>query len=131
MVRLVELTEEETPAAIARAIGADYFTVHKAVQRVRDHGWAINICYRDCVTCGRRFTSQTVNPWDVCGEECWMERARQRARKHRVEHPGQSTPYVRSWRERNPAKLLAMRIRETDRWRGPMTTFGPVAAWRS
>jgi len=118
MARVAELAEHETVAAIARAIRAPYFTVHKAVQRVRDHGWATNVCYRDCTRCGRRFASQTVNPWDVCGEACWLERQRERARRRRLAHPGQSTPYVRAWRERNPLKVLAARIRDSDRYRG-------------
>lgn len=123
--QLAELVDWEyagqTPAEIARALGRQYHTIHQAVQRVRTHSWEWHICCPSCVICvicGRTFATTTVTAEQVCGQAYYDERNRRRSQTQRERHPGSSAPYVRAWRRRHPGKLLAERIRASDRWHG-------------
>ena len=126
MAILVDLADDHTRAEIAQALSASYFAVHKAVQRVRARDWAVRLVYVACAVCGRPVVSATTARRKVCvSSDCRRLRINARARRRGEDHPGQSTPYVRAWRGRNPGKVLAARIRETDRWRGKPHVLTP------
>lgn len=97
---------------LARQLGRPYFTVHKAAQRLRRAGgWYTRLSWSVCSECGRDLAMavghpRIVHPW------CKRDRDNRQAREDRLQNPGESTPYVRAWRQRNPETLSAMREAE-------------------
>ena len=99
-----------TAAELARQLGRPYFTVAKAVQRIRD-GWVCRLTWTTCTECGQPLATglerpRTVHPRCVTARWARYSRERRRAGKNL------STPYVRSWRQRHPEANAALRERE-------------------
>jgi len=107
-------------ADLARRLGRPYFTVNKAVHRVREAGgWYTRLVWIDCIECGQPLLSRsdggrghrTAHP------DCERARIARWARERRELHPGLSTPYVRKWKAEHPDELAAIREREKEQAR--------------
>lgn len=83
---------------LARQLGRPYFTVNAALRRIRRDGWACPLVWRECAVCGQpgAFPVQRTRLVHV---GCERARAVWRARQARLRRPGQSTPYVRAYRQ--------------------------------
>ena len=110
--------EERTPALAAR-LGRPYFTVRHARLRIaRAGGWWCALAWVPCTECGAVLVTAAASPHaHTVHPSCRAARAARYSRLARIRQPGQSTPYVREWRERNPERLAEMREGEKARAR--------------
>lgn len=106
MAAIVCAPPELTTVALAVAIDAPYFTVAHARRRVQRQGWVCPLVWTVCVVCGQPLARQRARAGQRSAHpQCEPERKRQLARAYRALRPGLSTPYVREWRQRDPAHL--------------------------
>lgn len=100
---------------VARRLGRPYFTVHKAVQRIRRDGWLTRLYSTTCVACGGPILYPAHwKPLTHPGE-CRRARVAERARHRRAGPHLPSTKYVNAWRERDPAGNARLRTHERER----------------
>ena len=105
--RIATAGPEERPADLAREIGRPYFTIAKALQRIRREGWICQLHWTTCAVCGKPLAHGT--PKRVVHPACKAERVRRQARESRKRHPGQSTPYVQRYLADHPEKVVEKR----------------------
>ena len=113
------LTEPRpTPTELARRLGRPYFTVAKAVQRLRGPaGWHCPLTEVMCAECGELLLISPQHPRTV-HPACEPRRRAREARVARAEGRRQpSTPYVAAWRQRNPDRNAELREQERARAR--------------
>ena len=119
MALLVTWLDQEghvTAAELARRLARPYFTVQKAVQRLRRRGgWFTAVTWGTCSECGQDLPMPAGHARDI-HVHCERARRVRYSREARKRRPGQSTPYVRAYREHHP-ELLPLK-REQARLRG-------------
>ena len=103
-------------AQLARELGAPYFTVAKARQRIQAAGaWFCPLTWATCSECGGPLahgsTTRTVHPGCAAG------RAARYSRGYRQGPHRPSTPYVARWRREHPEDNHAHREQEKARLR--------------
>ncbi|MBI2912015.1 MAG: hypothetical protein HYY05_07715 [Chloroflexi bacterium] len=90
------------------------------MQRIREAGgWSTPLQWRPCTECGQLLASSRV--WRrTAHKACERARVVRKARERRLQRPGQSTPYVHAWRQRNPEDNALLREQEKakrrERW---------------
>ncbi len=105
------LSGRASAAELAQQLGKPYFTVAQALRKLRrEGGWHTRLTWTTCTECARPLCHGPQRRAAHAG--CERARAARYSRERRQEQPGQSTPYVRAWRERNPARLAVMRASE-------------------
>ncbi len=124
MVLLVTWLDQEdrvTSVELARRLNRPYFTVAKAVQRIRRRGgWHTALEWGMCSECGLE-VPMPVGTVRTVHIHCERARTSRYSRERRKMVPGQSTPYVRAYRAAHPELLPAKREAERPRIadRGP------------
>lgn len=122
---LATAPEDVPTTELAQRLGKPYFTVAHARQKLRrEGGWLCRLVWRTCTECAAPVCSGTAAPRTA---HPWCEDARQArySRERRRRQPGQSTPYVRAWRQRNPARLAVMREQEKAQTRAKWPLLPP------
>lgn len=103
----------ETTADVARRLDAPYFTVAHARRRAAGpFGWHCPLVVKPCAECGKPLlASRTIQR--AAHAACQRARVNRQRRERRAAGliPA-STPYVRSWRDRNPERAAMLRERE-------------------
>lgn len=120
------LSVDDVPTTVlAGRLGKPYFTVAHARRKLReDEGWLCRLVWRSGAECGGPLASPTT-PQRTVHPQCIAVRARRKARERRKAQPGQSTPYVRAWKARNPERLAEMREREKAQMRAEWPNLPP------
>ncbi len=115
MAFLVEHLDQLSTVGIANRLRRCYFTIHKAVKRVREHGWATALHWNTCTECSLPVASGPMER--TCHIHCERVRIVRTSRESRRRRPGQSTEHVRRWRQEHPAEAaqLGIRSRETEK----------------
>jgi hypothetical protein len=103
--------------ALARELGRPYFTVHKARQRIARDGWVCALHPLPCAVCGEIVFSSGGHGRRVVHPRCKRARNAMLSRESRRRRPGQSTPYVRTYRQEHPDRAHALRETEKARLR--------------
>lgn len=106
-----------TPAQLARSLGSPYFTVAKAVQRIRRNGWTCRLVARPCIVFGLTLLSPSGSRRRLMHPGCTPARAAERQRGYRRGPHTPSTRSVQRWRTEHPDELAAEREREKARQR--------------
>src|SRR5262245_6407891 len=111
MRAVVDLADAGASAArVARAIGAPYFTVHKAVARVKARGWSIPLLWSRCAVCGRPVAGPPPNARLLGRDDaCRRARVADRARAQPGQGPGRAHP-----RDRPLARQAEARYRRAE-----------------
>lgn len=115
-----------TAAEIARRLGRPYFTVNKAVRRIRRHGWATRLFSTACATCGGPILygpgqgRPITHPGDC--RRAWVA---ERARDRRKGPHTPSTKYVARFRRENPDHARELREREKERMKDVRAGWTP------
>ena len=121
MALLVTWLDQEghvTAAELARRLGRPYFTIAKAVQRLRQRGgWYTVLAWGTCSECGRDLPMARDHSPRTAHLHCARKRTLRHQRDSRKRRPGQSTPYVRAWRRHHPDQDAAHRERHRARVR--------------
>ena len=112
LVEIAQLAGQVTAAELARRLGKQYFTVAKALQRLREGRMFCRLVWVACAECGELIAGprgRIVHP------ACERQRNARKNREQRCRHPGQSTPYVARYRWEQPD--AARRLREQEKAR--------------
>ena len=115
---------DEPAAAVARELGLDYWAVAYHHRRMRRAGgWVCELHWTTCAVCGRPLC-YGERPRKV-HVHCERRRVVERSRERRERNPGQSTPYVRRYREEHPEKLVEHRRKGLDYARARFEALPP------
>jgi len=116
LTEIIRHTGTLSAAELTRRLGKGYFTVAKAVQRIK-RGLACPLTWVPCSECGGLIAGprgRTAHP------ACERRRVVRWARERRRQRPGQSTPYVARYRREHPDAARELREREKaklrERW---------------
>lgn len=114
IVGWLDRDDRVTAADLARRLERPYFTIAKAVQRIKERGgWYTTLRWGTCTECGQDLAMSSNFP-RTAHVHCETARVIRYSRERRKRQPGQSTKYVAKWRQEHPEEACCLRRRELE-----------------